>query len=66
MNRTLTHAAIAFIFSAAAAWGWQQISVMHEASPRAKAACHGVGSSFWEIQSAYYRCLDRVEAGGKP
>ncbi len=35
-------------------------------SPRAKAACHGVGSSFWEMQSAYYRCLDRVEAGGKP
>lgn len=66
MNRTFTHAAIAFIIATTVAWAWQQISTMRGASPHAKAACHGVGSSFWEMQSAYYRCLDRVEAGGKP
>lgn len=66
MKRTLHYGAIAFIITASLLWGWQQISFMRSASPQAKAACHGVGSSFWEMQNAYYRCLDRVEAGGKP
>ncbi|WP_425994198.1 hypothetical protein [Afipia sp. DC4300-2b1] len=66
MNRILRDGAIAFIIATSLLWGWQQISFMHSASPQAKAACHGVGSSFWEMQNAYYRCLDRVEAGGRP
>ncbi|MGL5165860.1 MAG: hypothetical protein ACRC9K_08230 [Afipia sp.] len=66
MNRPLHYAAIAFVVIPSLLWGWQQISFTRNASPRAKAACHGTGSSFWEMQNAYYRCLDRVEAGGKP
>lgn len=66
MNSILQHAALAFLISASVAWGWEQISETHIASPHTKAACHGEGSSFWEMQRAYYSCLDRVEAGGKP
>jgi len=66
MKRTLHYGAIAFIIAASLLWGWQQVSFMRNASAHAKAACHGVGSSFWTSPNAYYRCLDRVEAGGKP
>jgi len=66
MKRTLHFGAIAFIIAASLLWTWHVLTFTQNASPRAKAACHGVGSSFWEMQSAYYRCLDRVEAGGKP
>ncbi len=66
MNSILQHTALAFLISATVAWGWEQISETHTAPPRATAAGHGEGSSFWEMQRAYYTSLDRVEAGGKP
>ncbi|MDO8978698.1 MAG: hypothetical protein Q7V17_05640 [Afipia sp.] len=48
MKRTLHFGAIAFIIAASLLWAWQQVLFTRNASPHAKAACHGVGSSFWE------------------
>lgn len=66
MTRTLHTSAIAFIILSSLLWTWHVVSFVRNASPRAKAACYAVGASFWTSPNAYYWCLDRVEAGGKP
>jgi hypothetical protein len=66
MNRTLQYGAIAFIVVSSLMWTAVVLKTMNDASPRAKAACAGIGASLWSGPNAYYWCLDRVEAGGRP
>ena len=46
-------------------WAGQNLYFMKYASAQAKKACAGQ-TSFFDGPNAYYWCLQRVEAGGKP
>jgi hypothetical protein len=65
MNRTLQYGAIAFIIASSLMWTAVVLQGMRDASPRAKAACAG-HTPFFSGEDAYYWCLQRVDAGGRP
>ena len=65
MTWFLKHGVPLLLVASSLAWTAHVVMFMTSASPRAKAACAGK-TSFWASPNAYFWCLDRVEAGGKP
>jgi hypothetical protein len=65
MTRFWKHGVPALLVVITLLWAGENLYFMKQASAHAKKACAGQ-TSFFDGPNAYYWCLRRVEAGGKP
>jgi hypothetical protein len=65
MTRFWKHGVPALLVVITLLWAGENLYFMKQASGSAKKACAGQ-TSFFDGPNAYYWCLRRVEAGGKP